>query len=104
MLKPTCLWFALLLGLSVPAVAHARKIKTQVPPVYPEIMKRNQMGGTVKLLIKISPEGRVTEARVVGGHPMLIAPATEAVKQWTYEPGGEETITVIQIRFDPIHQ
>lgn len=62
------------------------------------------MGGTVKLRITISPDGRVTEAKAVGGHPMLIAPATEAVKQWRYEPGAEQTVTVIEIRFDPTHQ
>ena len=104
MLKPICWWFVLLLALSIPATAHARKIKTQVAPVYPEIMKRNYMGGKVKLLIKISPDGRVTEARVIGGHPMLIAPATEAVKQWKYETGPEQTITTIEITFDPTHQ
>ena len=103
-LKPTCLWFVLLLALNVTATAYDRKVKTQVAPVYPEIMQKNHIGGTVKLLITISPEGRVTEARVVGGHPMLIVPATDAVKQWEYEPGSEQTITIIEIRFDPFHR
>ena len=62
------------------------------------------MGGTVKLRVTISADGRVTEAKALGGHPMLIAPATDAVKQWKYEPGAEETTTVIEIRFDPTHQ
>jgi TonB family protein len=104
MLKPTFLWFGLLLGLSVVASADDRKIKTQVAPAYPELMRRYNMGGTVKLRITISPDGRVTEAKAVGGHPMLIVPATEAVKQWKYEPGAEQTVTVIEIRFDPTHQ
>jgi TonB family protein len=104
MLKPTCLWFALLLAVTLPAAAHDRKIKTQVAPTYPEIMRKNNMGGTVKLRITISPDGRVSEAKALGGHPMLIAPATDAVKQWKYEPGTEETTTVIEIRFDPTHQ
>jgi TonB family protein len=104
MLKPTCLWFALLVGLSIIAPADDRKIKTQVTPAYPELMRRHRMGGTVKLRITINPDGRVTEAKAVGGHPMLIAPATEAVKQWKYEPGVEQTVTVIEIRFDPSNQ
>jgi len=103
LLKP-CLWFGLLVGLTVVAPADDRKIKTQVAPAYPEVMRRNHMGGTVKLQVTISPDGRVTEAKAVGGHPMLIGPATEAVKQWKYQPGSEQTTTVIEIRFDPVRQ
>ena len=52
----------------------------------------------------INPDGKVTNAKAVENHPMLIAPATDAVKQWKYEPGAEETTTAIEIQFDPTHQ
>jgi len=30
--------------------------------------------------------GKVIKARVVSGHPLLVAAAVQAVKQWVYEP------------------
>jgi protein TonB len=73
------------------SAADERKIKSQVPPVYPELAKSMHIQGTVKVEITISPSGNVTNAKVVGGHPVLADAAVKAVKNWRYDSGPEET-------------
>ncbi len=83
---------ALVFALVAPAsAADERKVKSQVPPVYPELAKTMHIQGTVKVEITISPSGTVTSAKVVGGHPVLAEAAVKAVKNWRYDSGPEET-------------
>jgi len=42
--------------------------------------------GDVVLAVVIGREGTVQEIQVMQGHPMLIRPALDAVKQWKYRP------------------
>lgn len=82
----------LLLAAVLPAAAgEDRKLKIQVPPAYPELAKAMHLAGTVKLEITISPTGTVTNAKVVGGHPVLADAAVRAVQKWHYDNGPEET-------------
>jgi periplasmic protein TonB len=101
LLKPGVLVLILLVGLSAFAFSQDRKVKSRVTPEYPELMRKMHMGGTVKVRVVITPDGRVKEAQPLGGHPMLISAATDAVKQWKFEPADEQTTTVIEIKFDP---
>ena len=75
-----------------------RKIKNRVNPSYPEIAKRSHVSGSVKLEVVIAADGSVKNVKAMGGHPMLIEAATNAVKMWKYEP-GIETTTVVEIKF-----
>lgn len=79
----------------------ARKVKSKVAPSYPELARRMNVAGTVKVQVTIAPNGSVKAAKALGGHPLLIDPAVEAVKKWKYEPGKEETTTVVQFNFNP---
>jgi TonB family protein len=65
-------------------------------------MRRMNTGGNVKLKVVIGADGRVKDTEELGGHPMLIAAATDAVKKWRFEPGPSETTMVIEIKFDPL--
>lgn len=42
--------------------------------------------GTVKLKVRIGPDGRVAEAAVISGEPVLVPAAIDAVKQRIYRP------------------
>jgi protein TonB len=99
--KSVPLYCGLMLLLCLVSFGQERKAVHKVAPVYPEMMKKMNMGGTVKLRVTIRADGRVEEAEAVGGHPMLIVAATEAVRQWKYQPGPERTTTVVEITFDP---
>jgi TonB family protein len=57
-----------------------------VPPVYPELAKQARIEGVVRLAVVIDKQGRVSDIKVVSGHPLLIPAALEAVKQWEYNP------------------
>jgi TonB family protein len=79
----------------------ARKVKTKVAPTYPEIARRMNITGVVRLLVTVTPSGSVKDAKVVGGHPVLATSALDAVKKWRYEPSAQEATGIVEFRFDP---
>lgn len=80
-----------LLGLIAPASAADRKVKSKVAPQYPELAKKMAVSGAVKLEVTVAPNGTVKSVKVIGGHPLLVDAATDAVKRWKYESGPDET-------------
>jgi protein TonB len=66
-------------------IKEPKKLK-HVPPTYPDIAKQARVQGVVILECTISPQGRVTDVKVLRGIPLLDAAAQEAVKQWVYSP------------------
>lgn len=77
-----------------------RKVKKRVEPTYPEIAKRMSLTGKVRIQIDISPEGRVTGTKELGGSPVLLGAAEQAVKQWSFEPGPTETSEIVEFDFN----
>jgi len=41
----------------------------------------------------------VTETHAVGGSPVLIPAAVDAVKEWSYEPASATTTEIVKINF-----
>ncbi len=76
-----------------------RKAKSKVAPVYPEIARRMQVSGRVKIEVIITPDGHVRSTRVVGGHPLLVQACQDAVKEWKFLPAPEETTQIIEFEF-----
>jgi periplasmic protein TonB len=66
-------------------VKEPRKLKN-VAPVYPDIAKQARVQGVVILECTISPQGKVTDVKVLRGIPLLDQAAVEAVRQWVYTP------------------
>jgi protein TonB len=66
-------------------IKEPTKIKN-VPPVYPDIAKQARVQGIVILECTISPQGRVTDVKVLRGIPLLDQAGIDAVKQWQYTP------------------
>ena len=62
-----------------------RKVRDQ-PPAYPDVAKQARVEGVVVLEAVISPQGRVTEVKVLRGSPLLDDAAVNAVKSWVYTP------------------
>ena len=90
----------LLLGSSVIGVSEDRKLKVKVTPTYPELAKRMQVSGVVKLELTIEPNGSVSKIKPVGGHPLLIEAATQAARSYRFEPAGESSTQVIEFKFN----
>lgn len=76
-----------------------RKVKTRVAPIYPELAKRMNVIGKVKLEVVITPDGHVKSTRVVGGHPLLVQSCQDAVKEWKFTPAGEESTQIVEFDF-----
>lgn len=76
----------------------------EVKPAYPALARQARVQGTVRIEAIISREGIIRDARVVGGHPLLIAAALDAVRQWQYRPtslNGEpvEVALALEVNF-----
>ena len=78
-----------------------RKVKARVAPVYPDLAKRMNVTGKVKIEVVITPEGRVKTTRAVGGHPLLVQACLDAVKEWKFVAAPEETTQVVEFDFTP---
>jgi TonB family protein len=78
-----------------------RKLVTRIEPEYPVSLRGLQIGGTVRLLVTISPKGSVEGVKLLGGNPILAESAIKAVKQWIYATGRSQTKLEVSIPFDP---
>jgi protein TonB len=76
-----------------------RKIKSRTNPQYSDLARRMNLSGKVKIELVIAPDGRVKNARVIGGHPVLVQACLDAVKEWKFEPAPEETTQMIEFDF-----
>jgi TonB family protein len=78
-----------------------RKPKTKVAPLYPDLARRMNITGVVRVQVTVAANGTIKNAKLVGGHPVLANAALDAVKKWRFEAGPEETTGVVEFRFDP---
>jgi TonB family protein len=76
-----------------------RKVKTKVTPSVPELARRMNITGKVKIEVVIAPDGRVKSSRAVGGHPVLVQSCLDAIKEWKFEPAPEETTQMVEFDF-----
>ncbi|MFZ0733396.1 MAG: energy transducer TonB [Candidatus Sulfotelmatobacter sp.] len=79
---------------------EGRKLVRKVDPRYPEIAKRMNLGGIVKVVATVAADGNVKKVEPLGGSPILVEAAESAVSQWKFAPGGESKETV-ELRFTP---
>src|SRR5277367_5171638 len=93
--------FGQLQAQSAPAPAGSgRKVTARVAPAYPELAKKMHIQGTVKVEAVVRPNGTVKSTRILGGNPVLIESASDAVKKWKFEPAQNETTEVVQLAFE----
>ena len=78
-----------------------RKVKSKVSPVYPEIARKMNLAGVVKIEVVIAPSGSIKENKVIGGNPILVNAAVDAVKKWKFEAASDESTQVVEFKFDP---
>ena len=103
--KPHARWLlAAVLGAAMcqPIIATepARKVVSRVKPAYPELARQMNVTGTVKIEVVIAADGSVKRLKPLGGHPLLIQSASEALKKWRYA-SGPETTTIVEFQFHP---
>lgn len=77
-----------------------RKIASRTAPVYPDLAKKMHIHGVVRVEATVRPNGSVKSTRVLGGNPVLIEAAQDAVTKWKFEPSQGETTEVVQLSFE----
>ncbi len=59
---------------------------SKVLPVIPDIARKTHMTGVVRVLAKISAQGKIIDASALSGPQMLRKSAEMAVRQWIFKP------------------
>ncbi|WP_156995404.1 energy transducer TonB, partial [Elstera litoralis] len=64
------------------------RARDQKPPIYPELARRDELEGTVRLKLIVSPSGQVEEAAILksSGHRLLDQAAQNAARLWHLYP------------------
>ena len=96
---PVVMAAILTVSLSTAAFADGRVAKSKASPAYPELAKRMNISGTVKVEVTVAPSGHVLSAKAIGGHPLLIDASVNAAKQFKYETAAEETKEIVEFKF-----
>lgn len=91
---------ALLLVAASPLFAGDRAVTKKVDPIYPPLARQMQLHGTVRVQVVVAPDGSVKDTEVLGGNPLLAKAATDAIRQWRYQPGKDETKDVVEFSFN----
>jgi TonB family protein len=72
-------------------------------PAYPTLARRDKIVGRVRVQVILKPGGEVDSVKVLSGHPLLGAAASEAVRKWRYAPtvfDGKPVSVVTTIDFE----
>lgn len=80
---------------------EARKAVSRPTPLYPEIAKPMRLAGVVKIEVVIGTDGKIKDTKVIGGHPILVEAALEALHDWKYEKASSETKIQVEFKFHP---
>jgi TonB family protein len=76
-----------------------RRVVYKVAAVYPDLAKRDHIRGVVRLEVVVAANGTVKSTKLLGGAPVLIPSAIDAVRMWRFEAAPKETTEIVQIIF-----
>jgi len=78
-----------------------RTIVDKVIPVYPDLARKMQIRGTVRVEVVVAPGGKAKFTQVIGGNPLLAKAAVDAIEKWKWVPAPQETKELIELNFHP---
>ena len=103
-----CLFFVILaiavgpcLLAQEPSENSNRMVITRVVPLYPELAGKLHLVGNVKLRVTVAPDGAAKTIEVLGGNPVLVKAAQDAVLRWKWTPAPHETRESVELHFQP---
>jgi TonB family protein len=90
-------------GLSLPLWCHESIVKAthREMPSYPALLRGLKIGGRVKLRLTVSPDGKVKQATIEGGNPMLAELSCVAARKWTFTESHTESKVAVELEFTP---
>jgi TonB family protein len=72
--------------IRVAGAVSLQNLLSKVDPVYPPLAVQARVQGTVRFTVIIGKDGQIANLQLIGGHPLLVQAAQDAVKQWVYQP------------------
>ena len=95
-----------LIGSATPSQGQSspdagRQVVRRVMPIYPDFARKMSVAGTVKMFAVVAADGKVKSVETVGGSPVFIPAAKDAITQWKYAPASMETKELIELHFNP---
>jgi outer membrane biosynthesis protein TonB len=78
-----------------------RKVISRVAVTYPKLAQQMRLRGTVKVRATVAPAGKVVKTELIGGSPVFVPYALNAVSLLKWEPGPKETTEIVEIDFVP---
>jgi TonB family protein len=88
-------------ALSQQSSTEARKLVRKVDPVYPPMAKKINLAGTVKVFAIVATDGTVKSVEPLGGSPVLVQAAQDAIRQWKFVPAAAESKELVELHFHP---
>ncbi|HME12932.1 MAG TPA: TonB family protein [Candidatus Acidoferrum sp.] len=68
--------------------------------MYPPLARQTRIGGTVVLDVTVAPNGSVSDAQVVSGHPLLLQATIDGVKKWLFAAqAGQQRSFELQVEY-----
>ena len=86
---------------SVQSTDASRKVLSRRAPLYPDLARRMQISGTVKVEATVAPNGKVKSTKVIGGSPVLTQAAVDAVQNWKWAATSGESKELIELTISP---
>lgn len=78
-----------------------RKLITKVVPSYPGLARNLKLAGSVKIEAVVLPNGSAKSTQTLGGHPLLVQAAVDAVNRSKWEAAPHETKEIVIFNFHP---
>jgi len=85
----------------IASAQETRKLLANPTPTYPDLARRMQITGVVKVQVIVGTDGKIKDTKFVGGHPLLVDAVQTTLKDWRYASASEETTLVLEFRFHP---
>jgi outer membrane biosynthesis protein TonB len=57
--------------------------------------------GNVRADVLAAANGKVKSVEMMGGHPLLVQSAEDALRQWKWEPTSHENHEIVELKFTP---
>lgn len=90
---------AIALTVAISFAQQGRKAVSNPTPEYPDVAKKMNLTGVVKVEVTIGADGEIKATNVVGGHPILVDSVQKTLKRWKYAPSSSETKALLEFRF-----
>jgi len=62
-----------------------------------------ELNGIITARVRILRSGNVMETKVIGGHPILVTAAVDAVKKWEFDSADAGNHQTLEINFTQAH-